>query len=193
MYHFLDDWGDIEKHGAQLPHWQQGEVMQFVTFRLGDALPENKLKAWRKKLELWRKQHPEPWGKQVWQDYHRRFTARFEYWLDQGYGSCLFREKQNRDILRDVFLHDHGERTSFHAWVIMPNHVHLLFTPHHSLPRLIAAWKSISARKLGRGSIWQSNYRDTLIRDWDHFSNAMQYIRENPKNLPDGSFTLWEE
>ena len=37
----------IQKHGDKLPHWQQDEVMQFVTFRLGDALPKTKVDHWR--------------------------------------------------------------------------------------------------------------------------------------------------
>ena len=37
---FLHPDHEIEKHGAKLPHWKQDEVMQFVTFRLGDSLPQ---------------------------------------------------------------------------------------------------------------------------------------------------------
>ena len=44
MADFLNESGEILKHGAKLPHWQQGEVMQFVTFRLGDAMPAGKLR-----------------------------------------------------------------------------------------------------------------------------------------------------
>jgi len=44
----------------------------------------------------------------------------------------------------------------------------------------------------GMGSIWQKNYRDTLIRDSDHFANAVRYIRRNPAKLAEGSYTLWE-
>ena len=39
---FLDSDLPIERQGDKLPHWQQDEVMQFVTFRLGDALPKAK-------------------------------------------------------------------------------------------------------------------------------------------------------
>ncbi len=34
-----------------------------------------------------------------------------------------------------------------HAWVIMPNHVHLLFTPHVSVSRLLGSLKSASAKR----------------------------------------------
>ena len=88
----------------------------------------------------------------------------------------------------------HGDRYEHHAWVIMPNHVHLLFVPHVPLENLIQAWKSNSARRIGRGRIWQRNYRDTLIRDGDHFANAVRYIRNNPTKakLPVGTFTFWQ-
>ena len=38
---FFDPQGDIEKTIHELPHWQQGEVALFVTFRLADSLPGN--------------------------------------------------------------------------------------------------------------------------------------------------------
>ena len=85
------------------------------------------------------------------------------------------------------------ERRS-NLWVIMPNHVHLLFQPLKPLGILLQAWKSVSAKLIGHGSIWQANYRDTLIRDGDHFANAVRYIRRNPikAKLRADSFTLWQ-
>ena len=54
------------------------------------------------------------------------------------------------------------------------------------------AWKGISARRIGQGSIWQRNYRDTLIRDAEHFANAVRYFRRNPAKLPAKRYTLWQ-
>jgi putative transposase len=87
-----------------------------------------------------------------------------------------------------------GDRYEHHAWVIMPNHVHLLFVPHVALEKLIQAWKSTSATRIGKGPIWQRNYRDTLIRDADHFANAVRYIRNNSMKakLNEATFTLWQ-
>jgi len=62
----------------------------------------------------------------------------------------------------------------------------------YPLNKLMQVWKGVAARRLGRGSIWQKNYRDTLIRDASHFANAVRYIRRNPANLKPGTFTLWE-
>jgi|UniRef100_UPI003783E7E3 hypothetical protein len=43
---FFDPRGDIEKTAHKLPHWQQGEVAIFVTFRLADSLPRELLDDW---------------------------------------------------------------------------------------------------------------------------------------------------
>jgi len=189
---YLDPDDEILKHGGKLPHWQQGEVMQFVTFRLGDSLPLEKLRKWKEERTTWLKVHPEPWTPQEEKDYHKRFTWKLEAWLDQGSGSCVLNEVANRAHLEGVLMHFQGNRVEHHAWVIMPNHVHLLFTPRVPIEKLIQAWKSVSARKIGGGMVWQANYRDTMIRDGDHFANAVRYIRRNPAKLRDGTFTLWE-
>ncbi len=192
MCDFLDGNEEIQTHGGKLPHWQQGEVMQFVTFRLGDAMPAGKLSIWKEKRDIWLQHHPEPWNLKTMKEYHRKFTDQLERWLDQGSGSCLLKKPIHRLFLEETLMYDQENRAPQCAWVIMPNHVHLLFTPKIPLPQLIKAWKGVSARKIGQGSIWQRNYRDTLIRDAGHFANAVRYIRRNPKNLGRGTFTLWE-
>jgi putative transposase len=68
----------------------------------------------------------------------------------------------------------------------------LLFTPMASLEKLMQSWKGVSSRRMGAGTIWQKNYRDTLIRDAGHFANAVRYIRRNPAKLQQGTFTLWQ-
>ena len=192
MCDFLDGNEEIQTHGHKLPHWQQGEVMQFVTFRLGDAMPAGKLAVWKDERDIWIKHHPEPWDDDTMKKYHHRFTGQLEEWLDQGAGRCLLRDPLNREILKETFMYDEPDRVEHYAWVIMPNHVHLLFKPLVSLSQLMKSWKGVSARKIGRGSIWQRNYRDTLIRDASHFANAVRYIRHNPRNLPKDTFTLRE-
>ena len=192
MGDFLNESEEIHKHGADLPHWQQGEVMQFVTFRLGDAMPGMKLRQWREDYAIWLAQHPKPFSAEDQQEYHRLFTWKLESWLDEGSGTCLLREALAREHLEETLMRDHGSRAIHHAWVIMPNHVHLLFTPKFRLEKLMQTWKGVSARRIGQGSIWQKNYRDTMIRDGGHFANAVRYIRRNPAKLSLGTFTLWQ-
>lgn len=180
------------KHGETLPHWQQGEVMQFVTFRLADSMPASKLRIWKEELAAWKQQNPEPWTEKQTKEYHTRFTWKLEHWLDEGHGACILNQPPIRTHLEETLMHDQGTRADHHSWVIMPNHVHLLFTPKHPLDKLIQSWKGVSSRRIGLGTIWQPNYRDTLIRDSQHFANAVRYIRRNPAKLQPGTFTLWE-
>jgi len=192
MADFLNESGEILKHGAKLPHWQQGEVMQFVTFRLGDAMPAHKLRQWKDELAIWRAQHPKPWTPEQEKEYHQRLTWKLEGWLDEGAGSCLLVDPGHRKTVEDVLMHFQGERVEHHAWVIMPNHLHLIFKPLIPLETLMKAWKGTSAHRIGQGSIWQKNYRDTLIRDAGHFANAVRYIRRNPMKLRQDTYTLWQ-
>jgi REP element-mobilizing transposase RayT len=73
-----------------------------------------------------------------------------------------------------------------HAWVIMPNHVHLLFTPQVSLSRLLGALKSASAKRanmlLGRTGqpFWQDESYDRLVRNHNEFRQIQRYIENNP-------------
>ena len=46
----------------------------------------------------------------------------------------------------------------------------------------------------GQEPLWQKSYHDRLIRNWDHFSNVVRYIRDNPKKaaLKPGEWTSGE-
>ena len=192
MSEFYNPSDETQKHGEKLPHWQQGEVIQFITFRLADSMPRTKLRQWQEELTTWKIHHPEPWTDEVEREYHQRFTWKLESWMDEGFGSCIFNDATQRQVLEATLMHDHETKAIHHTWVIMPNHVHLLFTPLAPLEKLMQSWKGISARRIGNGSIWQKNYRDTLIRDASHFANAVRYIRRNPAKLRQGTFTLWQ-
>jgi hypothetical protein len=192
MGEFLDPFQQIDKHGGRLPHWQQAGTMQFVTFRLNDAMPSTKLRQWKAEREIWLAHHPEPWSPGEDNEYHRRFVWRLERWLDQGWGCCLLKDAAVREVMAATLLHDQDVRASHHAWVIMPNHVHLLFTANARLEILVKAWKGIAARRIGKGGIWQPGYRDTMIRHGEHFANAVRYIRRNPVRLRPDEFTLWQ-
>lgn len=185
---------EIQKSGGELPHWQQDGALQFVTFRLGDALPLSLIRDWQEERKQWLAAHPQPWSEEVGSEYHRNFSAKIERWLDQGMGSCLFADPHARCVLAECLMRFEGERVLHQAWVIMPNHVHLLFCPKVPLEKLIQAWKGHTARVLGRGPIWQRDYHDTMVRDEGHYANVLRYIRRNPlkAKLDEGMFTHWE-
>jgi len=73
-----------------------------------------------------------------------------------------------------------------HAYVIMPNHVHMLVTPIEKPLVFMRLLKGRSARAanlvLGRTgeSFWQAESYDHWIRDAEDWQRVKVYIEENP-------------
>jgi hypothetical protein len=173
----------------RLPHWQLEGACYFLTFRLGDSLPKKMLDRWREEKSRWLAFHPEPWDEAVQQEYRERFEDVIDDWLDAGHGRCLLADPTNAAIVRETFLHFEGSRHIQHAFVVMPNHVHLLcsLARGEDLGKLVGAWKGHSAkairRRLGeRGALWQRDYFDRLIRSERHYFKVVRYLRKNHRS-----------
>ncbi|GHT93167.1 hypothetical protein AGMMS49545_11960 [Betaproteobacteria bacterium] len=96
--------------GGYLPHCDAPDLVQSVTFRLADALPQEKLR----QLEQALKTIPE--NQQAEQ---RRI--RIEQWLDSGLGSCVLQNPTIAKIVQEALLYHAGERYRLLAWCVMPN------------------------------------------------------------------------
>jgi type I restriction enzyme R subunit len=184
---FVNPFAEIQVTSNSLPHWQQGEAWIFVTWRLADSLPTDKLRAWQEEKDAWRAKHPEPWDLATAREYHERFTQRIEDWLDAGHGACILRNPAVRRIVTDALAFFDGKRYELGDWVVMPNHVHVLFRPfgEHRLPDILHSWKSFSAKAINKvlghtGSVWQEDDWDRLIRNERHLDAVNRYISENP-------------
>ncbi len=197
---FFNPFAEILKTRNHLPHWQQPCATYFITFRLADSIPANMRAEWQVERDAWLKWNPEPWSAEQEREYHGRFSARVDEWLDAGHGECVLRRTALRDMLEATLRFRDGSEYLHHAWVVMPNHVHVLcsLSAGAKLEKVVGAWKSVSSRKIGRacgrrGTLWGEDYFDRLIRDAEHFANVVRYIRRNPlkAGLRDG-FTLHE-
>jgi len=184
---FFNPDAEIDITRNRLPHWQQGEAWVFVTWRLGDSLPKAKLDQWKAEREAWLHHHPEPWDEKIEDEYHERFSRRIDEWLDQGAGSCVLRDADNAKIVEGALRYFDGQRYELASFVVMPNHVHVLFRPleGHALPEIWKSWKGFTAREINKrmgkaGALWQDEYWDRLIRNERHFCKVSEYIRENP-------------
>ncbi len=80
---FFDPRGDIEKTAHKLPHWQQGEVAIFVTFRLADSLPRELLDDWLRARDAFLAANPPPWDDLTEACYHGPFFDKLDEYLDQ--------------------------------------------------------------------------------------------------------------
>ncbi|MCL4871964.1 MAG: Eco57I restriction-modification methylase domain-containing protein [Anaerolineae bacterium] len=185
---FFDPLAPVDIYERNLPHWRQEGVTYFVTFRLADAIPQEKLQQLHEEREAWLKKHKEPHTPAQKAEYHRLFSQRVEEWLDAGMGSCLLADPENGRIVAEALLFFDGKRYRLGVWVVMPNHVHLLVTPlaGYKLEDILHSWKSFTANKinkrLGRsGPLWQAESYDRIIRDEAHLRRVEQYITDNPR------------
>ncbi len=136
-----------------------------VTYRLGDALPAEVAR--RRSDELTAESDP-------------AYRRRMEAWLDAGHGSCTLRSPAHADLVVDAWRHGDGSRYRLLAWVVMPNHVHVMIRLLGTTPlaTIIQSWKSYTGRRLPVA--WQREYWDRMIRDDRHARAAVAYIHANP-------------
>jgi len=158
---------------SRLPHYD-GMPLQSITFRMKDALPANlrrELAAQATPAEL------EAFGGPFYND---------EVALDRGYGSCLLARTEAAEIVRDALFHWNNQRYGVIAWIIMPNHVHLVLRMYATttLADTLHGLKTYTANALNRrlhrtGRFWQRNYWDRFIRDDEHLARCIDYIHRN--------------
>ena len=198
---YLNPEQEIEKTKPYLlPHWQQDSKLYFVTWRLADSLPAEKLNEWTLERNEWLAQNPEPWSKKTEQEYHEKFSQSIDRWLDAGSGECVLKDPAIGKIVADALLHFDGDRYLMESFVVMPNHVHALFrlAPGIKLEDVLQSWKSFSAKAINtalglKGALWQREYWDRIVRDSDHRANLLDYIKKNPvrANLEGGTFVYY--
>ena len=183
----FDEFSDVEVTRRRLPHWTQEGATYFVTFRLADSLPADQLAELEEERSNWLAAHPEPWSENDKREYYDRFSGRIEQWLDAGYGSCILAEPEISQIVAGALTHFEGERYRLDAWVVMPNHVHVIVTPleGHQLRDILHGWKRFTALEINRkrgkqGQLWQHESYDHIVRNERSLARIQRYIEENP-------------
>jgi REP element-mobilizing transposase RayT len=197
--HFYLPYGAVAISKNRLPHWQQTGAIYFVTFHLADSIPAELLESWKSEKSAWELANPPPHSPKQIQEYHRKFSAQKEEWLDAGHGSCVLRHTDAGKVVAEA-LHFYEEKlTAMFSFVVMPNHIHALFglLGEAELDDVQRRWKSFTSYELrkrfaGIWPGWQKSYYDRLVRDGEHFERCVRYIRHNPAKLPLGDFVLWE-
>ena len=119
-----------------LPHFDAPGVTQFVTFQLHDSFPV----ARRPELEAILKEHDE--------STRRR---KLEAWLDRGHGDCWLRRRDVAELVEKILLETDGCDYRMQAWIVMPNHIHLVVDVWDvPLVKLINNWKGKASREANK-------------------------------------------
>jgi REP element-mobilizing transposase RayT len=159
----------MRHYERRLPHWDVVGHPVFVTFRLHGSLPANRIFA------------PEPLSSAG-----KAFAA-LDRLLDTSTTGPLFLRQP--EIARMIVAAlQHGDkqlhRYELHAFVVMPNHVHLLATPHMPATQWLGPLKGFTSHQGNRllgshGSFWQDESYDHLVRAGE-FERIRGYIELNP-------------
>jgi len=169
----------LEKHKPvavsmrdNMPHWHQDGKVQFVTFRLGDSLPQTEIREIKREIDEFNRTHLKPWDEATAMEYQKNIIGRYENYLNSGYGSCLLRHRNARQFVEDAIEFHNHRSCRIIAYVIMPNHLHILLQllPDQTLDKIVQSLKRYSSVRIQRlfginGKIWMRRYFDRMIRD----------------------------
>jgi REP element-mobilizing transposase RayT len=154
----------------RLPHDYETERPVFLTWRLHDSLPPNRTFP---KAALTSGQAFGVMDRLL----DETLCGAFHLRQPAVAGMVVEAIQYNANILGHYVLH---------AFVVMPNHVHLLATPAVVLPKMTKSLKGITAKRANEmlGStgapFWQEESYDHLVRHAREFENIRNYIEGNP-------------
>lgn len=97
----------------------------------------------------------------------------------------FFRHDRWAQLMQSTIHHYNGTGYTLHAYVIMPDHLHILMTPIESIEKamqLIKGGFSFRAKREfnWQEEIWQPGFTDHRIRDAVDWQRHIDYIRTNP-------------
>lgn len=92
-----------------------------------------------------------------------------------------------RQLIFDHLLAGNGRFYDLAGFVIMPDHVHGVLAPRqgYELDRITKGVKGVTARLVNevrgrRGSLWQDESWDRIVRDQKELDEKLEYMRDNP-------------
>ncbi len=177
-----------------LPHWRQDGALCFVTFLLGDSIPQVRLRQWRAEQFEWKRTYPNASDTEL-NEFASRCRRRVETWLDRSLGSCILRLEPAKIIVESVLRHFDGERYELGEFVVAPNHVHVIVKTAQDieLSEVLYSWKKFSARELLKldevrqlmpdrpRHLWQVESFDHIVRNRLSLEKYNRYIRNHDR------------
>ena len=161
----------MRHYERRLPHWDAVGVPLFVTFRLHGSLPANRV-----------------FPPQRLATSGQAFRA-MDRLLDAGRsGPLLLKIPEIAGLVKSALYEGQSrfDRYELHAFVVMPNHVHMLVTPKVTARQWLGPLKGFTAHKANQAlgirgrAFWQDESYDHLVRSQVEFDRIRMYIEQNP-------------
>jgi len=148
-----------------LPHVDLVGYYQFVTFRTYDSL-DDFIKRIRSENIGSRKQE-----------------YKIDQYIDTSLNGCYLNDEV-LDYLYGYFIEKDKSFYDLVSFVIMPNHVHMLFKQNIKISKIMKHIKGVTSFTINKilhnkGNFWETNYYDKVIRNQLHFEQVYDYIKYN--------------
>jgi putative DNA methylase len=157
------------RYQRKLPHWHPEDHPLFITWRFFGTLP------WHRKAMVLTK---EPDGKSF---------VRCDRELERSDGPRFMTNPEIADCIADRIVYGESGRGFYqlHAWVVMPNHVHIVITPQVEVTVITRWLKGSAARAANKllnrsGAFWQDESWDRWLRNGDEIRKCIRYVEFNP-------------
>ena len=151
-----------------------------LTFRQNDSAPAKLLQAYRRLLD--HAKTPDELD-----NAESRVFVHFEKYLARGRGSSRLRDPRAAHVVEESLLFRDRQHYDLLAWVVMPNHVHVVVRQKPGVPLdgVIRRWKSWMAHEIHRifgssGRFWEPEVFDHWLRDGVRIEGAIRYVEMNP-------------
>lgn len=183
-----------------LPHWDVPNATYFLTTCLDGSIPaQGLLSLQQARMERKRRAKPAHLSAKDWQLLHWKWDFKdMEQWLDFTPARRDLEQPALAQLIVNALQFHAGERYDLLAYVIMPSHMHWLFTPRddwivtlthdnertpreriqHSINRYTARECNLLLQR--EGTFWQKESYDHWVRDENEMERIIHYIEGNP-------------
>jgi putative transposase len=175
-----------------LPHYNSGEKFQLVTYRLADSIPQSILKSFqhRKSEGNLGAPHADA-GKSLNIEAQKRLFV--ENNLDRGYGSCLLGKPEIAQKVIENWQYFNNLRYELIAYIVMPNHVHILIKTFADWPlsKVVWTWKRRISKVVSDNNSLKEQFMKFSKPDLNLESSAPKDKKKfvQPKNK--NTFSFW--
>src|SRR5213594_2409975 len=140
---------------GRLPHLKKEGVVYFVTFRLADSLPAHEVARLKHERRVILEQARAAKSPLTWHEEQQLlawYCDKVEMLLDAGHGACWLSKPEVAELVANALKFFNAQRYELRAWVVMPNHVHVVVwpMPGHTLSEILHSWKSFTSKEAGK-------------------------------------------
>jgi putative transposase len=192
-------------HYGKLPHWQPAGATFFITMRLAGSIPNHIIAQYKAQKNIEENElkrifpnDPLLLADQLY-DLDKKYFGIFDKELDKSNEPYWLKEKAIAEIIKESIAFFEGKELNTHAYCIMPNHLHWVFTHNEEaqvLWRILQRMKRYTGTQCNKllqrqGQFWEEESYDHIVRDAKEFDNIVWYTLQNP--IKAGFVKIWKE